>query len=201
MSPLNALLDYAPWDIIEAKSTMQSFRTVASRRFSVDEYYRMAEAGILRPKEPVELLDGQILCMSPIGDNHQNLVDTLSEILGDQRKNRYRVRAGGPIRIEPFNEPQPDIVLYKRGVKKHPTPGEIHLVIEVSDTTLGYDSGDKLRVYEQGGIKEYWILDLVRKAVHIHRLIGERYQVRIQTRGKIFPMDFPDVTVDLDELF
>jgi Uma2 family endonuclease len=167
----------------------------------VDEYYRMSETGILPPNERVELLDGQILCMSPIGDNHQSLVDTLSEILGDQRKNRYRVRAGGPIRIEPFNEPQPDIVLYQRGVKKHPTPREIHLVIEVSDTTLAYDSGDKLRAYEQGGIKEYWILDLVRKALHVHRLTGDQYQVTMQRHGKISPEDFPDVVVDLDELW
>jgi Uma2 family endonuclease len=180
---------------------MQSLLKLAPRKFSVDEYYRMAEAGILGPKERVELLDGQILCMAPIGDKHQNLVDTLSEILGDQRKDRYRVRVGGPIRIEDFNEPQPDIVLYKRGVKKHPKPGEIHLVVEVSDTTLAYDSGDKLRAYEQGGIKEYWILDLGRKTVHIHRLKVDRYQVTTQRHGKISPEDFPDVTVDLSELF
>jgi Uma2 family endonuclease len=173
----------------------------AARKFSVDEYYRMAEAGILRPKERVELLDGQILCMAPIGDNHQDLVDTLSEVLGDQRNNRYRVRAGGPIRIEHFNEPQPDIVLYERGVKKHPTPGEIYLVVEVSDTTLAYDSGDKLRAYELGGIKEYWIVDLVKKVVHIHRLKEGLYQVTTQRHGKVSPEHFPDVTVDLDELF
>ena len=88
-----------------------------------------------------------------------------------------------------------------RGVKKHPTPGEIYLVVEVSDTTLAYDSGDKLRAYEQGGIKEYWIVDLVRKAVHIHRLKEGRYQVTTQRHGKISPEHFPDVTVDLDELF
>jgi Uma2 family endonuclease len=180
---------------------MEPLLKLTRRKFSVDEYYRMAETGILRPKERVELLDGQILCMAPIGDKHQDLVDTLSEILGDQRKDRYRVRAGGPIRIEHFNEPQPDIVLYQRGVKKHPSPGEIHLVVEVSDTTLAYDSGDKLRAYEQGGIKEYWILDLVRRAVHIHRLNADRYQVTTHRHGKISPGDFPDVTVDLDELF
>ena len=173
----------------------------AARKFSVDEFYRMAEAGIFRPKERVELLDGQIICMAPIGDNHQDLVDTLSEILGDQRNDRYRVRAGGPIRIEQFNEPQPDIVLYKRGVKRHPTPGDIYLVVEVSDTTFAYDSGDKLRTYEQGKIKEYWIVDLVRKAVHIHRLGEGHYQVTIQRHGKISPEDFPDVAVDLDQLF
>jgi Uma2 family endonuclease len=173
----------------------------AARRFSLDEYYRMAEAGILRPNERVELLDGQILCMAPIGDNHQDVVDALSEILGDQRKNRYRVRAGGPIRIEHFDEPQPDIVLYKRGVKKHPTPGEIYLVVEVSDTTLAYDSGAKLRAYEHGGIQEYWIVDLTSKSVHIHRLKEGRYGVTIRRHGTIHPENFADVTVDLGQLF
>lgn len=173
----------------------------AGRKFSVDEYYRMAKAGILRPEERVELLDGQIICMAPIGDNHQDVVDALSEILGDQRNGRYRLRAGGPIRIERFSEPQPDIVLYKRGVKKHPTPKEIYLVVEVSDTTLAYDSGEKLRAYEQGGIQEYWMVDLTGKTVHIHRLKEGRYRVTIQKYGTISPADFPDVTVDLGELF
>jgi len=108
----------------------------AARRFSVDEYYRMAEAGILR-----------------------------------------------------------------RGVKKHPTPGDIYLVVEVSDTTLAYDSGDKLRAYERGGIKEYWIVDLVSKAVRIHRLKEGRYKATSQRHSKISPEHFPDVAVDLGELF
>ena len=107
----------------------------------------------------------------------------------------------GPIRIEHFNEPQPDIVLYKRGVRKHPTPTDIYLVVEVSDTTLAYDSGDKLRAYEEGGIEEYWIVDLVRKAVHIHRLKEDRYNVITEMHGKISPQHFPDVVVGLNELF
>jgi Uma2 family endonuclease len=111
------------------------------------------------------------------------------------------LRVGGPFRIERFNEPQPDIVLYKRGVKKHPMPGDIYLVVEVSDTTFAYDSGDKLRTYEQGKIKEYCIVDLVRKAAHIHRLKEGHYQVTIRRHGKISPEDFPDVAVDLDQLF
>src|SRR4051794_31963236 len=106
------------------------------RRFTIAEYYRMAEAGILTPKERVELLNGQIIHMAPIGERHECIVDTLNGIFGDKRKGRYLIRVNGPIRIPNFNEPQPDITIYKRGVQKHPSPEEIHLVIEVSDTSL-----------------------------------------------------------------
>lgn len=172
------------------------------RKFSVDEYYRLAEAGILSPSERVELLNGQLIRMAPIGTRHRTIVDRLNEILIDQRKNRYRVSIDQPIRIEHFNEPQPDVVLYDRAVRnKHPTPEDIYLVIEVAETTLGYDSDEKLRAYEQGGIDEYWIVDLAKKAVQICQLEAGHYQVATRNRGSICPQAFPDVTVDIDELF
>src|SRR3954452_17586760 len=78
--------------------------TLRPRKFTIAEYYRMAEAGILTPKERVELLNGQIIRMAPIGDRHQSIVDTLNGIFGDQRKGRYLLRVNGPIRIPNFNE-------------------------------------------------------------------------------------------------
>jgi Uma2 family endonuclease len=172
------------------------------RKFSVDEYYRLAEAGILSPSERVELLNGLIIRMPPIGTRHRTVVDRLNEILTDQRKNRYRVSIDQPIRIEPFNEPQPDVVLYDRAVKnKHPSPEDIYRVIEVAETTLGYDSGEKLRAYEQGGVNEYWIIDLAKKAVQICHLEAGHYQVVTRNRGGISPRAFPDVIVDFDDLF
>ena len=174
---------------------------VRLRKFTIAEYYRMAEAGMLAPKERVELLDGHVLQMAPIGDRHENLVDTLNAILGDQRKSRYVVRVNGPIRIPDFSEPQPDLTLYRRGVRTHPIPKDIHLVIEVSETTLRYDLGQKKTVYERGGIREYWIVDVKQKAVIVHRLGGDRYRVATHKRGSVSPHDFPDVAVDLDNLF
>jgi Uma2 family endonuclease len=174
---------------------------VRFRKFTIAEYYKMAEAGILAPKERVELLDGHILHMAPIGDRHENLVDTLNAILGDQRKSRYVVRVNGPIRIPDFSEPQPDLTLYRRGVRTHPIPEDIHLVIEVSETTLSYDSGKKKAVYERGGIREYWIIDVKQNAVIVHELKGNRYQVTTHKRGAISAHDFPDVVVNLDNLF
>ena len=120
------------------------------RKFSIAEYYRLAEAGVLAPSERVELLNGQIIRMAPIGETHRTIVDKLNYIFVDKPKKRYQVSINQPIRIENFNEPQPDVVLYKRGVEnRHPTPEDIYLVIEVADATLDYDSGVKLRAYEK----------------------------------------------------
>jgi Uma2 family endonuclease len=174
---------------------------VRLRKFTIADYYKMAEAGILAWKERVELLDGYILQMAPIGDRHENILDTLIGIFGDQRNSRYAIRANGPIRIPDFSEPQPDLTLYRRGVRTHPTPKDIHLVIEVSETTLRYDSGRKITVYERGGIREYWIIDVKQKTVIVHRLEGDRYRVTTQRGGAISPHDFPDVAVNLDNLF
>jgi len=174
------------------------------RKFTIAEYYKLAETGILAPSERVELLNGQIICMAPIGENHRTIVDNLTYIFVDKPKNRYRVSIDQPIRIENFDEPQPDVVLYKRGVRnKHPTPKDIYLVIEVADTTLDYDLGDKLRAYEKGGIKEYWVVDIGKKAVHIYRLPAQEHHYALESHmhGVIAPLAFPDVTVDLEGIF
>jgi len=174
------------------------------RKFSIAEYYRLAETGVLLPFERVELLNGQIIRMAPIGEKHRTIVDKLNYIFVDKPRKRYQVSIDQPIRIAEFNEPQPDVVLYKRGVEnRHPTPEDIYLVIEVADTTLDYDSGDKLRAYEKGGIREYWIFDIRRKAVNIYNLPPQKhiYTREAHTRGVIAPQAFPDVTVDLADIF
>ena len=97
-----------------------------TRKFKVAEFYKLGEVGILSEDDPVELLDGQIMIMAPIGENHRTVVDALAEILTDQRKARFRVGVQNPLRIDDENEPQPDLVLYKRDVvARHPTPAEL----------------------------------------------------------------------------
>ena len=97
-----------------------------TRRFRVAEFYKLGEVGILSEDDPVELLDGLIMIMAPIGENHRTVVDALAEILTDQQKARYRVGVQNPLRIDDENEPQPDLVLYKRDVvARHPTPAEL----------------------------------------------------------------------------
>jgi len=174
------------------------------RKFSIAEYYKLAQTGIIAPSERVELLNGQIIRMAPIGEKHRTIVDELNYIFVDKRKNRYRVSIDQPIRIENFNEPQPDLTLYKTGVKnRHPTAEDIYLLIEVADTTLDYDSGDKLRAYEKAGITEYWIIDVAKRAVNIYKFPPQEpnYALESHAQGVIAPQAFPDVTVDLEDIF
>jgi len=86
------------------------------RKLTIAEYHKLAEVGVLHPKERVELLDGLLVQMAPIGPRHQSIVDQLTEEFSAQNKGRYKVSPGRPIPIPDFNEPQPDMVLFKRGV-------------------------------------------------------------------------------------
>src|SRR6516164_4381687 len=119
-----------------------------TRKFTVTEFYKLAEAGILSEDDRVELLSGQIMVMAPIGENHRTVVDSLAEVFTDQRRSRYRVAVQNPLRIDNQDEPQPDIVLYDRSViGHHPTPSDVFLIVEVADTSLDYDQRSKMPVY------------------------------------------------------
>ena len=177
-----------------------------SRKFKVAEFYKLAEVGILSEDDRIELLDGQIMVMAPIGENHRTVVDALAEIFTDQRQGRYRVGVQNPLRIDDENEPQPDLVLYDRGVvARHPTPGETFLVVEVADASLGYDQRSKIPVYAVAGIKEVWIVDLIRSCIHTYRdpKSTNRDYATVSLFDKltwVSPRDFPDIPIRLAEL-
>ena len=177
-----------------------------TRKFKVAEFYKLGEVGILSEDDPVELLDGQIIIMAPIGENHRTVVDALAEILTDQRKGRYRVGVQNPLRIDDENEPQPDLVLYNRDVvAHHPTPAETFLVIEVADASLGYDQLSKIPVYAVAGIKEVWIVDLIRNRIHTYRdpAPTNRTYVAVSSFDRltwVSPREFPDIRIRLSEL-
>jgi Uma2 family endonuclease len=177
-----------------------------TRRFKVAEFYKLGEVGILSEDDPVELLDGQIMIMAPIGENHRTVVDALAEIFTDQRKTRYRVGVQNPLRIDDENEPQPDLVLYHRDVvARHPTPAETFLVIEVADASLGYDQQSKIPVYATAGIKEVWIVDLVRNRIHIYRdpAPADGIYTAVSSFDRltgVSPRQFPDILIRLAEL-
>jgi Uma2 family endonuclease len=177
-----------------------------TRKFKVAEFYKLGEVGILSEDDPVELLDGQIMIMAPIGENHRAVVDALAEILTDQRKARYRVGVQNPLRIDDENEPQPDLVLYNRDVvARHPTPAETFLVVEVADAPLGYDQQSKIPLYAVAGIKEVWIVDLVRNRIHTYRdpAPGKRAYAAVSSFDRLMwvsPREFPDIRIRLAEL-
>jgi Uma2 family endonuclease len=177
-----------------------------ARKFKVSEFYKLAEVGILSEDDRVELLDGQIMVMAPIGENHRTVVDALAEIFTDHRRGRYRVGVQNPLRIDDENEPQPDLVLYDRvALGRHPTPAETFLVVEVADASLAYDQRSKIPVYAAAAINEVWIVDLIGNCIHSYRQpeTGSRAYTAVSSFDRatwVSPRAFPDIHIRLDEL-
>jgi Uma2 family endonuclease len=178
---------------------------VSLRKLTIDEYHRLGEAGIFHPEDRVELIDGLLVQMAPIGPEHQFLLEKLSDLFSEQKKGRYKVGPGRPIPIPDFTEPQPDMVLFNPNAgsrKRHVSAGDILLVIEISDTTLRYDLGRKRLAYERAGIPEYWVIDIAAKTIRVFRLDQRRkYQETRHTGGLVAVQALPGVSIDLGELF
>lgn len=138
---------------------------IRRHRYTVEDYYRMAEIGILAPDARVELIEGEIIDMPPIGAPHASVVTTLQSRLILAIGEAATVRAQNPVRLDAHNEPEPDIAIARarsdhyRGA--HPGPGDVLLVVEVSDSSLRYDRDIKLGLYARFEIPEVWLVDLV----------------------------------------
>jgi Uma2 family endonuclease len=138
-------------------------------RFTVDDYNRMAEAGILREDARVELIEGEIRMMSPIGARHAGTVDRSDRALKWRLGDGYIVRVQGPILLDDYSEPQPDLAVLRFRddyyTKGHPTPADILLVVEVADSTLEEDRKVKMPLHARAGIPEAWLVDLKTETV------------------------------------
>jgi Uma2 family endonuclease len=160
------------------------------RYFNVDEYYRMAEVGLLSPDDRVELIEGEIVEMSPIGCTHAGTVDRSSDFLKRKLSDAVQVRVQNPIRLNDFSEPQPDIALLRPRedfyTKAHPTASDVLIVIEVSDTSVNYDRNVKLPLYARARIPEAWLMVLPKEAIEIHSQPknGKYQKVQRLKRGK-----------------
>lgn len=176
------------------------------RRFTIEEYERMVDTGILAQDDRVELIEGEILEMSPIGNPHAAFVTNLTHLLVSGVGDRARVRVQGPVRALPRSVPQPDLALLRPRsyVREAATTADVLLVIEVADTSLQYDRTVKLRLYARAGIPEYWIVDANTETLAIYRSPSrERYtDARHPARGeRVAPLAFPDATVPIDAVF
>ena len=141
------------------------------RRFTADEYHRMAEAGVLRDDDRVELVDGEIVEMTPIGSRHAACVDQLNVLLSRSLAGQGILRVQGPVRLDPHSEPQPDLSVLKSRAdyyaSAHPGPDDVFLVVEVADASLRYDRDVKVGLYAHAGIRETWLVDLQSKRVDV----------------------------------
>lgn len=136
---------------------------VQRRRFTVEEYHKMAEAGILHEDDRVELIDGEIIQMNPIGSRHMRCVNELNWLLSRRLGDEVRVSVQNPVRLDGDLEPQPDLAVIRTRdyAGELPGPEDVLLLLEVSDTTLRYDREVKLPTYARAGILETWIVDLL----------------------------------------
>lgn len=170
--------------------------------FTVEDYHAMAEAGVFEPDARVELIEGVILEMAPIGPPHASSVDRLTMMLAGAAAGRAIIRVQGPVEANPRSEPQPDLtVLAARDdfyAGAHPRPDDILWVIEVSDTTLRFDRRVKLPMYARSGIAEVWIVDVKGATLEVHRRLGPGgYTETIVARpgDVVSPLALPDVAV------
>jgi len=143
---------------------------VTRRRFTVHDYHRMGEAGILHEDDRVELIEGEIVEMAAIGTRHFVCVNQLNRLLVRGVGDGAIVSVQNPVRLDEHSEPQPDLtVLRVRDYRESlPGPEDVLLLIEVSDTTLAYDRNVKLPLYARAGIPEVWIVDLTGEVIERH---------------------------------
>ena len=180
----------------------------ARRRFTCAEYHRMAEVGILRRGERVELIEGEIVEMSPPGRRHKAFVANLTELIVVRLAGHARVHVQSGVVLSEYTEPEPDLaVLRRRAVpyKEREAHGDdVLLLIEVADSSLTYDRTTKLRLYAAAGIPEYWIVDCTTEAVEVYRGPGpEGYRdvARITGATALTLQAFPDVALTPAEIF
>lgn len=180
---------------------------VSRRRFTADDYQRMGQAGILRREDHVELIDGEIVEMSPIGLRHAACVDRATMLLAPALVGKAIVRTQGPIRLSDYSKPQPDLILLEPRKDYYaaaaPITRDALLVIEVSDTSIRYDRGSKLKVYARAGVSEVWIEDLTTDTLWVFREPSRAvYKVQLTLRAgdALAPRAFPALRLAVSEL-
>ena len=178
-----------------------------TRLITVDQYYAMGRAGAFGESKRVELLEGEIIHMSPIGSRHQAVVDRVTRLLVTRVGDRAIVRVQGPVRLASITEPQPDVQLLSPRddfyAAAHPSQYEALLVVEVADTSLRYDRDRKAPIYARRGVHETWIVDLTGDRILVMRdpaIQGYRDVTTVSRGESLAPQALPDLTVGVEEL-
>jgi Uma2 family endonuclease len=180
--------------------------SIVIAKWTLHDYHQMIDAGILDNRQ-VELLRGEIVEMSPEGVPHSFYCRETGEYLRQLLGTRARISEAHPITLPDDSEPEPDIAIVRSPASlyrdRHPQPEDIYWLIEVSNSTLVKDLGLKKDIYAAAGISEYWVMDLARSVLVVFRdLTATGYQSETQfDRGTISPLAFPDLAIDVRQLF
>jgi Uma2 family endonuclease len=180
---------------------------IQKRLFTCAEYETMLAAGILSEDDRVELIEGEILQMSPIGTRHAACVNRLTRVFSQVFLERAVVAIQNPLRLNEISLPQPDVVLLRpRGdfyADAHPGPADVLLVVEVAESSLAFDRRVKASLYAMNGIVELWIVDLDGRAIEVHRHPSARGYQEVQRRDRGNPLGlvtFPEIALTVDEI-
>lgn len=164
----------------------------------------MVDAGVLGPNDRVELIEGEILVMSPEKSRHAAVVDLVAEALRRIVGSGHTVRVQHPLGLGTSSEPEPDLCVVpgtpRDYLSAHPTTAL--LVVEVADSSLAFDQTTRARLYAAAGLPEYWIVNLVDRCVEVHRVPGEAGYVQVTRHdvGELSPLVLPGARVPVDDL-
>ncbi len=186
---------------------MASVLPLSHHRLSVDQFHEMGRAGILPSEAHVELIDGELIDMAPIGAQHARVVNTLAMLFARAASDVY-VSTQNAIELRPDSAPQPDIVLLPAAAHRYwdvlPGAADVLLLVEVSDATLPYDRKVKVPLYARHAIRETWIVNLMDRRLEVYRDPSEAaYRVRLEiaSRDVLAPQALPGLRVDLSQVF
>lgn len=185
----------------------QAKEPYAPYRFSRDDYYRMADADILKEDDRVELIDGQILIKEPPGPEHAGHVAILTQMFLRLVGDRAILRPQDPLHIDALNDPQPDITLVRPRddyyMHAHPRPDDVLLAIEIAWSSAREDRRIKVPLYARAGIREFWLIDIKKRKLEVYRNPGEagyHNVLRLSRSATVAPLAFPDLEIKVGEI-
>jgi Uma2 family endonuclease len=175
--------------------------------WTVQDYHRMSDLGILDPNQRTELIAGQIVLMTAKGTPHVITLQLLATNIQEQLGKSALIRTQDPIRLDNFSEPEPDLAIVKGTIldyaEHHPIPEDIYLVIEVADSTLKQDCEVKDKLYARSNIAEYWVIDIKNRQVRIFRdptPTGYGSQLMLTATHAVSPLAFPEIVLSIDSI-
>lgn len=187
---------------------MSTAFTPTRTRITTDRYQKMVATGVLTKFDRIELIEGEMLDMAPIGTKHSAIKAKLHELFVLAISRSATIVGGGPVNLGEFSEPQPDLMLLKRRADfysgKIPEAADVLLLIEVSDSSLAFDQSVKLSLYARYGISEYWVVDVEGRRIVTYReptAKGYGRKVEFTAPNSVTPHAFPGLKIHIGEIF
>lgn len=187
---------------------MNAAFTPTRTRITTNRYQMMVATGVLTKYDRIELIEGDMVDMAPIGTKHSAITSRLHELFVLAVSHSATVVSGGPVNLGEYSEPQPDLMLLKRRAdfysSKIPEAADVLLLIEVSDSSLAFDQSVKLNLYARYGVSEYWVIDVEGGCIATYRdptATGYARKLKFAAAGSVAPQAFPDVKIAVGEIF